>query len=173
MTEKWGQADSMLVEQWTRIRAQLRAEVGDAAFNSWLKPLTLGEMLGDRLRIAVPTRFMRDWIEENYGPRLTEFWQEENSGVAQVEIIVEPTRTNVQAPGGPPQVPIGQGYDAEAQLETGETSPGVVEEGSNDSDDVRALLDKRFVFKNFIVGRTNELAHAAARRVAESDGVPF
>ena len=95
MTEQWGQADSMLVEQWTRIRAQLRAEVGDAAFNSWLKPLTLGEMLGSRLRIAVPTRFMRDWIEDNYGPRLTEFWQEENTNVSQVEIIVEPIRTAV------------------------------------------------------------------------------
>ena len=173
MTEQWGQADTMLVEQWTRIRAQLRAEVGDAAFNSWLKPLTLGEMLGNRLRIAVPTRFMRDWIEENYGPRLTEFWQEENTNVSQVEIIVEPIRTNVQAAGGPPQSPIGQRHDFDALPMSAESlqSDGAV--SPNDAEDVRALLDKRFVFKNFIVGRTNELAHAAARRVAESDGVPF
>ena len=174
MAEQWGHADTTLVEQWTRIRAQLRAEVGDAAFNSWLKPLTLGEMLGSRLRIAVPTRFMRDWIEENYGNRLTEFWQEENANVSQVEIIVEPTRTTVQAPGGPPQSPIGQRHDldtlsASGQLEYGD-APNIA---TTEADNVRALLDRRFVFKNFIVGRTNELAHAAARRVAESDGVPF
>ena len=101
MTEQWGHADTTLVEQWTRIRARLRADVGEAAFNSWLKPLTLGEMLGSRLRIAVPTRFMRDWIEQNYGHQLTEFWQEENANVSGVEIIVEPTRTAVQSPGGP------------------------------------------------------------------------
>ena len=73
MTEQWEHTDAKLAEQWTRIRALLRAEVGDAAFNSWLKPLTLGEILGTRLRIAVPTRFMRDWIEQNYGTKLTEF----------------------------------------------------------------------------------------------------
>ncbi len=108
MTEQWGHAVTTLVEQWTRIRARLRADVGEAAFNSWLKPLTLGEMLGTRLRIAVPTRFMRDWIEQNYGNQLTEFWREENTGVSQVEIIVEPIRTAVQAPGGPPRRPSGQ-----------------------------------------------------------------
>ncbi|MCZ6455129.1 MAG: chromosomal replication initiator protein DnaA [Alphaproteobacteria bacterium] len=174
MTEQWGHADTTLVEQWTRIRAQLRAEVGDAAFNSWLKPLTLGEMLGDRLRIAVPTRFMRDWIEENYGNRLTEFWQEENANVAQVEIIVEPIRAAVQAPGGPPRSPIGQRHDGDIASMSGEFEHANTGNAvTTDPEDVRALLDQRFVFKNFIVGRTNELAHAAARRVAESDGVPF
>jgi chromosomal replication initiator protein len=174
MTEQWGHADTTLVEQWTRIRAQLRAEVGDAAFNSWLKPLTLGEMLGSRLRIAVPTRFMRDWIEQNYGNRLTEFWQEENANVAQVEIIVEPTRTTVQAPGGPPRSRIGQSHDFETAPESGEPEHGNgVSAVATEAENVRALLDKRFVFKNFIVGRTNELAHAAARRVAETDGVQF
>jgi chromosomal replication initiator protein len=174
MIEQWGHADTTLVEQWTRIRARLRADVGEAAFNSWLKPLTLGEMLGNRLRIAVPTRFMRDWIEQNYGSQLTEFWREENASVAQVEVIVEPIRTVVQAPGGPPRPPIGQRHDGETAPESDEFVPA---DGSDAvvtaSEDVQALLDKRFVFKNFIVGRTNELAHAAARRVAESGGVPF
>jgi chromosomal replication initiator protein len=174
MTEQWGHADTTLVEQWTRIRARLRSDVGDAAFNSWLKPLTLGEVLGDRLRIAVPTRFMRDWIEQNYGSQLTEFWQEENSGVAQVEIIVEPTRTAVQAPGGPPRAPIGLRRDGETASMADELVPADASDPAATAlEDVRALLDKRFVFKNFVVGRTNELAHAAARRVAESDGVPF
>ena len=174
MTEQWGHADTTLVEQWTRIRARLRADVGDAAFNSWLKPLTLGEMLGDRMRIAVPTRFMRDWIEQNYGNQLTEFWREENTGVAQVEIIVEPIRTAVQAPGGPPRAPIGLRHDGETAPVTGEIAQADgADAAATASEDVRALLDKRFVFKNFIVGRTNELAHAAARRVAESDGVTF
>ena len=174
MIEQWGHADTTLVEQWTRIRARLRADVGEAAFNSWLKPLTLGEMLGNRLRIAVPTRFMRDWIEQNYGDQLTEFWREENTSVAQVEIIVEPIRTVVQTPGGPLRPPIGQRHGGETAPESDEFVPADgLDAVVTASEDVRALLDKRFVFKNFIVGRTNELAHAAARRVAESDGVPF
>ncbi len=171
MTEQWGHADTTLVEQWTRIRARLRADVGEAAFNSWLKPLTLGEMLGSRLRIAVPTRFMRDWIEQNYGHQLTEFWQEENANVSGVEIIVEPTRTAVQSPGGPTRSQ-GVRHDGETALLSGEFGTADAADATG-AEHVRALLDQRFVFKNFIVGRTNELAHAAARRVAESDSVPF
>ena len=174
MTEQWEHTDAKLAEQWTRIRALLRAEVGDAAFNSWLKPLTLGEILGTRLRIAVPTRFMRDWIEQNYGTKLTEFWKEENPNISQVEVIVEPQRTNVQAP---LEGLRGQG-DLRTTLVSSRTSNeiegGVNEESIKDeTENVQALLDKRFIFKNFIVGRTNELAHAAARRAAESDQVQF
>ena len=38
---------------------------------------------------------------------------------------------------------------------------------------ISAELDQRFTFSNFIVGKSNELAFAAARRVAESQNVPF
>ncbi len=174
MTEQWEHTDAKLAEQWTRIRALLRAEVGDAAFNSWLKPLTLGEILGTRLRIAVPTRFMRDWIEQNYGEKLTEFWKEENPNITQVEVIVEPQRTNVQAP----LESLRRQDDLQTSLVSSKTS-NELEGGSNEdsikdeTENVQALLDKRFIFKNFIVGRTNELAHAAARRAAESDQVQF
>ncbi len=171
MTEQWGHADTTLVEQWTRIRARLRADVGEAAFNSWLKPLTLGEMLGNRLRIAVPTRFMRDWIEQNYGNQLSEFWREENANVSQVEIIVEPIRAAAPSPDGSTVAPNGRD-DSDTTPLSGEFEHANAGDVTG-SEDVRALLDPRFVFKNFIVGRTNELAHAAARRVAESDSVPF
>ena len=174
MTEQWEHTDAKLAVQWTRIRALLRAEVGDAAFNSWLKPLTLGEILGTRLRIAVPTRFMRDWIEQNYGEKLTDFWKEENPNITQVEVIVEPQRTNVQAP----LESLRRQDDLQTSLVSSKTS-NELEGGSNEdsikdeTENVQALLDKRFIFKNFIVGRTNELAHAAARRAAESDQVQF
>ena len=45
MVDHWENSNSTLAEQWASVRGQLRAEVGDAAFNSWLKPLTLGEIL--------------------------------------------------------------------------------------------------------------------------------
>ena len=104
MGEQWGQTDGSLTEQWTRVRARLRSDVGDAAYNSWLKPLTLGDFNAGRLRVAVPTRFMRDWIEQNYGPRLGELWADENDGVKSVEIIVEPTQTIIQPAGAPPRL---------------------------------------------------------------------
>jgi chromosomal replication initiator protein len=170
----WENSNTTLAEQWASVRGQLRAEVGDAAFNSWLKPLTLGEILGSRLRITVPTRFMRDWIEQNYGDRLTELWQEEDSSVTEVEIIVEPISSLIKTPSL-------SGRDKSTNQQNPSAIPlsdqGVNHAESNsgqfDTKNVTDLLDKRFIFKNFIVGRTNELAHAAARRAAESDSVQF
>ncbi len=103
MARSRGRPDAAIVEQWARVRAMLRADVGDAAYNSWLKPLTLSEVMGDRLRIAVPTRFMRDWVESNYAERLAGLWRDENDAIASVEIIVEPTSTTVQMAGAPPR----------------------------------------------------------------------
>ena len=134
----------------------------------------MGEILGSRLRITVPTRFMRDWIEQNYGDRLTELWQGENSNVTEVEIIVEPISSLIKSPSmsgrnkgesqhNPSAIPL-----ADQRIDRRESNSE-----QSGTKNVTDLLDKRFIFKNFIVGRTNELAHAAARRAAESDSVQF
>jgi len=174
MSEQWGQNDGTLTEQWTRVRAKLRNDVGEAAFNSWLKPLTLGDFNAGRLRVAVPTRFMRDWIDQNYGTRLTELWADENDTVQSVEIIVEPSQTIVQA-GAPPRQPLAQRIESEAAPRDSEAAAGATpgSPSENGIGDIRAALDERFKFGNFVVGRSNELAHAAARRVGEAKAVPF
>ena len=176
MSEQWGQNDGTLTEQWARVRAKLRTDVGEAAFNSWLKPLILGDFNAGRLRVAVPTRFMRDWIDQNYGTRLTELWAAENDTVQSVEIIVEPSQTIIQA-GAPPRQPLAQRIESEAAPRDSEVAAGAgVTAGSppeNGFGDIRAALDERFKFGNFVVGRSNELAHAAARRVGEAKSVPF
>lgn len=178
MAEHWGQADNSLTEQWTRVRARLRADVGDAAFNSWLKPLTLGDFKGGRLRVAVPTRFMRDWIEQNYADRLAELWSDENDAVDVVEVIVEPTQTVIQPAGAPPRQPLSQRIETEAAPRGANGSVGAMPSAGSDGgepgiEDVRAFIDERFKFANFVVGKSNELAHAAARRVGEAKAVPF
>ena len=151
MVDHWENSNSTLAEQWAGVRGQLRAEVGDAAFNSWLKPLTLGEILGSRLRITVPTRFMRDWIEQNYGDRLTELWQEKNSGVTEVEIIVEPISTLIKTPSlaGRDKDGGNQSLTAIPLSDQGDSNgEGNLEQF--DTKNVTDLLDKRFTFKNFI-----------------------
>ena len=177
MGEQWGQTDGSMTEQWTRVRAQLRSDVGDAAYNSWLKPLTLGDFHGGRLRVAVPTRFMRDWIEQNYSARLSELWAAENDAVKTVEIIVEPSQTVVQPAGAPPRQPLAQRIESEAAPRSASGNPvsasAVPDGGDPALEDVRAIIDDRFKFSNFVVGRSNELGQAAARRVAESKSVPF
>jgi chromosomal replication initiator protein len=144
--------------QWTRIRGRLRAEYGEAAYRSWLKPLTLRGCVDGRVKLSAPTRFMRDWVESQYGDRLARLWKTEVEELEGIDIILESG------------APAGVGGESAGAV----AAPAVSVAASGGSgNDVGAPLDPRFTFGNFIVGKPNELAFAAARRVAEADAVPF
>ena len=143
-----------LPAQWARIRSRLRAEYGEAAYRSWLKPLTLSGTSDEVVQLTVPTRFMRDWVEAQYGERLLSLWTSENSSIKNVDILLEGSAA---------------AQLVESQAATMKTT-AVTEARQAD---ISAPLDPRFTFDNFIVGKPNELAFAAARRVAEAATVPF
>jgi chromosomal replication initiator protein len=169
-------SDSLLNAQWARVRGRLRAEFGEATFRSWLKPLTLAGRRGQDLRVAVPSRFMRDWVATHYADRIKALWTSECPEIRSVEVIVD-------ANGGA-QTPDALELD-EPNTDSGTSdgtangaalSPEALATAISEHDGlagVSATLDPRLTFDNFVVGKSNELAHAAAIRVAESDVVPF
>ncbi len=156
MAEPLGRGDEFQ-SQWARIRARLRNEFGDAAYRSWLRNMTLQGVDSGRVKITVPTRFLRDWVATHYVDRIRALWNTENGNIAAVDVSVA---------GSPSSV-----------METAELPAREAADGG-DEKDVSAPLDPRFTFENFVVGKPNELAHAAARRVAEAQigpnhSVPF
>jgi len=60
MSEVRGQPD--LTSQWDQVRAKLKSEFGEAAFNSWLRQLALVGQRHGVVQLEVPTRFIKDWI---------------------------------------------------------------------------------------------------------------
>ena len=149
-----------LTAQWARVRARLRAEVGEATFRSLLKPLTLEDMNDGNVFISMPTRFMRDWVDTQYGERLLELWSKENPNISNVNIaIAGPLEERAET------VKAAAGIPVQSKPEPGRTAAY--------NDGISAPLDPRFTFRNFVVGKPNELAFAAARRVAEAVSAPF
>ncbi|MDE3015317.1 MAG: chromosomal replication initiator protein DnaA [Pseudomonadota bacterium] len=144
---------------WERVSGKLGALYGDAVFKSWLKPLRYAGSKDGRVLLSVPTRFMREWITSHYGDDIRALWQQEPEAADYtIDIIVpalsavtpaEPAAASNVITAGNWQTPI----TAEADVQIG------------------AALDPRYTFENFVVGKPNELAHAAARRVAEATEV--
>lgn len=66
--------------EWGQICSQLRTEVGEKAFDSWLKPLSVGSFANGIMNICVPTRFMRNWVITNYSDRIHKIWEKKKSG---------------------------------------------------------------------------------------------
>jgi chromosomal replication initiator protein len=161
-------SDSMLNAQWARVRGRLRAEFGEATFRSWLKPLNLAGKRGPDLRVSVPSRFMRDWVATHYADRLKALWSSENPEVRTVEVIVDSHRPV-------PELEL-DNLDSALEEDAPASVPPVPATPVRDDDSVESVsapLDPRLTFENFVVGKSNELAHAAALRVAEADSVPF
>jgi len=149
--------------EWIRVLGHLKAEVGEAAYRSWLRPMSVERVDDGEAIVAAPTRFLRDWVATHYADRLLALWRAENQRVTNLSIVVAgaPRRNGLDHSaalgeskdrGGPPP-PFAE--------------PAVVLEISEDKAQFSAL-DQRFTFENFVVGKPNELAHAAARRVAEA-----
>ena len=163
-----GQSNNEQIQsQWARVRGKLRAEMGETAYKNWLKKLTLLQIRGQDVEMAVPTRFVRDWIVSHYQDRLRALWQAENPALKGIEIIVDSSSL----------AGLGDGRPSGRTAET-ETAPAI-ELSRKDTNDAPAgnffgaVLDPRFTFENFVVGKPNEFAYAAARRVAEARTVPF
>src|SRR3954467_3289102 len=111
--------DTQLNAQWARVRGRLRAEFGEATFRSWLKPLTLAGRRGPDLRVAVPSRFMRDWVATHYADRLKTLWSNEDPDIRSVEVIVDATQTEpVPAAEEAPEAPHIRAMPDEETLET-------------------------------------------------------
>ena len=151
-------------DAWQRVRDRLLAEVGQATFASWLAPLSLIDVDDNEVTLGVSTRFLRDWVASRYAHRIAALWAEELSGILSVRIVIrtgEPLAGESEASGAgePPAAHRGSGSIARSQ-------EGVVA-------DLGSPLKGRFTFREFVVGETNELAHAAAQQVAGVDHLPF
>ena len=146
-----------LQAEWEGILSRLRAEVGETAFQSWLRPMRVHCVDADVVQISVPTRFMRDWAAAHYEDRLTELWRGENAAIAGVEIVVYADVADSKSA-------------AVAKAEAEVQSVATIVRGR---DTLSAPLDERFTFDQFVVGKSNEFAYAAARRIGEASTVPF
>jgi chromosomal replication initiator protein len=154
-------------ERWTRVKDRLRAEVGDDVYSSWFARMELDGSEGETVKLSVPTRFLKSWIQSHYAERVLACWQAEHPSYMRVELMVRssviktlpPKAKPVEAP--TPAREVSKANGASVHHTIGPIS--AVHEALGGSP-----LDPRLTFETFVVGRSNTLAHAAAKQVAQA-----
>ncbi len=146
-------------ELWKRVHNDMRQEFGEAVFRSWLKPLTLRAYYHGTMEVSVPTRFMRDWIQTHYAQRISAMCSDKNTEIKRVQIVVVQNAIVDDS--------FASQSDSSLFGSSGQEELRVAIE------EISSPLDPRFTFDNYVVGKPNALAHAAARRVCESANLPF
>jgi chromosomal replication initiator protein len=162
-------------DRWSRVRGRLRAEVGDDIYSSWFARMDLEELDDATVRLSVPTRFLKSWIQSHYAERVLACWQAEQKTVGRIELSVrsgvlrslaKPVAVETAAP------PQGRELKFSGSEPRGFGSPLATAHDALGG----SPLDPRLSFETFVLGRSNALAHAAAKQVAaarRSDAVMF
>ena len=135
---------------WSNLKLRLKEIYGEAEYSNWLKLLTFSKIEKDVIVFYAPTKFMCDWILSHYGKKILSLWIEKNKSIKDISVHV---------------------YNDKESKEKNENFKKT--NIKSDTDEFENNLDPRFTFKDFVVGKSNELAFSACRRVADSEDVPF
>jgi chromosomal replication initiator protein len=183
---------SVSVELWQQCVELLRDELPAQQFNTWIRPLQV-EAEGDELRVYAPNRFVLDWVNEKYLSRLLELLTERTNGlVPALSLLIGSKRSSapraaVVSTSPPPAQPSASAPSATVTSGTAQAEPSrasfdpmagaasqqapartersvQVEGGLKHT----SYLNRTFTFDNFVEGKSNQLARAAAWQVADN-----
>jgi chromosomal replication initiator protein len=155
-------------ELWNRVRERLKSNVGDDIFNSWFARMELEATESDTVRLSVPTRFLKSWVQSHYADRLLTCWQEELSAVSRIELTVR-SAVLKPLPPKPKEPELAAPVSDKREIKNGFELPRAAAPVSAVHDALGGSpLDPRLTFETFVVGRSNTLAHAAAKQVAQA-----
>lgn len=133
---------------WNRCIRILQSEIPEQQFNTWIRPLQAVED-GGVLRLLAPNRFVVDWLQQHYIERISELVSDANGAV---EVVVE----------------VGSRQSAPAAVVNAPRPARI-----NTAAPIVSRLNPSFTFANFVEGKSNQLAKAAASQVGENPGKSY
>ena len=140
---------------WETCLDRLRVELTPQQFNTWIKPLSCQEN-ENGLKISAPNRFILDWVRDKFSIRLEEWAQNHYGAVRPLEFSLLPRASSPPAAAPAPA-----------------STPAATVAAAEEANPSRLRTNPQFTFDNFVSGRANQLARAAAMQVAENPGQAY
>ncbi len=148
---------------WQGCVASLQEELPAQQFSMWIRPLQ-SELMGDTLVLYAPNRFVLDWVRDKYLDKITAFLHQELGDQAPTLQFDIGSR-----PAARPKVSVGETpRSAPAQAPIPRPEPAPVQPAP--ASGPRSNINLTYQFDNFVEGKSNQLARAAATQVADNPG---
>tara|TARA_B100002052_G_scaffold37029_1_gene29098 strand:+ start:1254 stop:2693 length:1440 start_codon:yes stop_codon:yes gene_type:complete len=173
---------------WQNCIESLKAEVPAEEFRTWIAPLEV-EISSNVLSVSAPNRFISDWVRGKYLPRILEIVDAYEDEEITVDLHVHTSKRFVE----PPKQAVmhaktSNKYNGSTieghQTSIDETLPKGAsqaprQQGASPNNVIKGKvlhqgsLNSKNNFENFVIGKSNQLARAAAMQVAENPGYAY
>jgi chromosomal replication initiator protein len=148
------------------VSAGIAQAIGADAHRAWIAPLDFQSAEDGIAHFKVPSGFFGTWVERNYGETIVALFHGEGCPVERLRFDIGAARGAALRNGH-------NGAAAPASVATTAATTTATAPAQTETELPGSPLNPQLTFERFIVGKSNELAHAAARRVAEAGPVTF
>jgi len=142
---------------WQSCCEHLQTQLSDQEFNTWIRPLSVDES-AHVVSISAPNRFVHNWVKDRYLATITTFFTHILGEGVEVTLDVGTSRKPAATSASP--------TNTAKTMQNAEPAPKQAFAHSS-------ALNHRFTFDNFVEGKSNQLARAAADQVAANPGVAY
>ncbi|MEJ6393050.1 chromosomal replication initiator protein DnaA [Gymnodinialimonas sp. 2305UL16-5] len=193
----------MTNETWGQVREELLKVVGKNNFSAWIDPISFDQLTDRTVHFHVPTSFIGSWVSNNFGDLILRHLTAHGVSADRVDFAVAPrtsdaantpkavpasapeparelettaTASHMPEPASVAAPQPAMAASTPAPMRAPDPSPTMQPSSAARASATEmpgAKLNSNFTFGNFVVGKPNELAHAAARRVAETLDATF
>ena len=157
---------------WPTCLSRFEQELSTQQFNTWIKPL-YAEVEGSTVRIIAPNRFVMQWVKDRFIKKIEQFAHELQHKNIQIEFVI----SNNDSASDLKTLIKTDTESKEHLVESLKKLPSTLSKSTiktiNHAPKLNSGLNSTFNFGNYVTGRANQLARAAAIQVAENPGTAY
>jgi chromosomal replication initiator protein len=136
---------------WDEITKIIKENISDQNYEIWIKPIRVKSMEGETIALSVPNRFFREWLEENYLHIIKDAVHSKTKKLYHITFFIDNEGISENSP----------------SIKEGEIKTDITKELKSQKKKTHPTLNANYSFERFVIGPSNQFAHAAAYAVAE------
>lgn len=147
-------------ELWKTVLTEIEPQISQAGFITWFKQTSVLDMKEGTALVSVPNGFAKEWLQNKYHKHIIQAFRNISQGIKHVEYVIT-KHSETDAPHS-------------VVIIKKKKDDSIIKESQLDMKELRVdpqtNLNPRYTFGNFIIGRFNEIAHAAAQSALQNIG---
>jgi len=152
---------------WNKCQRYLQDELPPTEFSTWIRPLK-ATIEDQQLHLKAPNRFVLDWVREKYLPRIREILASEGQERMQIQLGIVSANPLFER-----KELVNESRSTNRSQKPATVNPIQSSMGPGNIEAKKGNLNKNFTFESFVQGKSNQLAMAAAKQVAQNPGTAY